>query len=85
MQCHVLIIQNITNTSTNTEYTFISAKQNKHNFLHVLPHHHTFFPRNTVFVMPGKCRALNRGEEMEKVIAITQYIIIYGGAAKNSA
>lgn len=75
---------NITHTGTNTDYTFISAKQNRRNFLCVLPHHHTFFLRNTVFVMPGKCRALNKGEEMEKVIAITQYIIIYAGAAKNS-
>lgn len=84
MQCHVLVMQNITDTGTNTEYTFISAKQDRHNFLCVLPHHHTFFPRNTVFVKPEKCRALNKGEEMEKEIAIAQYIIIYAGAAKNS-
>lgn len=38
----------------------------------------------TLFVMPGKCSALNKGKEMGKVIVVTQYIIIYAAAAKNS-
>lgn len=60
MQQHILLMQKLTDRSTNTEYTFISTKQNRHYFFCVLPYHYTFLPRKAVFVIPGRCRALKR-------------------------